>query len=81
VLKINRSVPSSFILTCAPSASKIISPAASIVTSVLSAMMVSTAIDPTFVMLLSLKVVAPRLIDPVAVRFDVPMSTFPATLS
>ena len=70
-------VPSSFNRMSAPSASRIISPDESIVTSVPSLVIVSNAMEPTLVMLLSLKEVAPKLTDPVDVRLDEPISIFP----
>ena len=70
-------VPSSFNRISASPASNVISPDESIVTSVPSLVIVSNAIEPTLVMSLSLKDVAPRLTDPVDVRLDEPISIFP----
>ena len=46
----------------------------------LSPLIVSSAKLPTLVILLSLKLVAPRLTLPVAVRFELPMSILPKPL-
>ena len=70
-------VPLDLIVTLLPAASSIISPLESNVISVPSLVIVSKAIDPTFVTLLSLKLVAPRDIVPVAVRLSEPISMFP----
>ena len=70
-------VPASFNKISAPSASKIISPPESNVISVPSLVIVSKAIEPTLVILLSLKEVAPSEMVPVAVKFEEPISIAP----